>query len=288
MKRKVLLLGANGQLGQDLRKAAQAAFDVVPCTHADLELKDAAAVRATIERVRPAICINTAAFLNVDLCETEWREAFAVNAFAVKSLAESCREFGVTLVQISTDYVFDGTKGAPYTEDDAPAPLNMYGLSKLMGEYFVRMAMTNYFIVRSSGLYGVAKSSVKGTNIVESFLRFGKEGKANVVTDQTVNPTATHDLAAAICRLLATDRYGVYHATNEGACTWFEFAQRVYALAGMTVAMQPIAAAQLQRKAHRPNYSVLANDKLAQATDHRLPPWGAALKTYMEMRGTHA
>ncbi|MBI2082683.1 MAG: dTDP-4-dehydrorhamnose reductase [Deltaproteobacteria bacterium] len=281
-QKKILLLGANGQLGQDLLKVAPASFKMIPMTHADLELKDYSAVQKAVRELKPDFVINTAAFLNVDKCEEEWREAFEVNAFAVKNLAETCRDQNAVLVSISTDYVFDGKKGLPYTEEDLPNPLNNYGLSKLLGEYFVQMIAPRHFIVRSSGLYGLSKSSVKGTNIVELFLKKGREGKVSVVTDQIVNPTYTKDLATGIFPLLQTEAFGLYHLTNSGLCSWMDFAEEIFRQRKMEVQVQPISYQDYRRPAVRPPYSVLESKRLNSLGLPNLRPWKEALQAYLK------
>lgn len=256
----VVIIGANGQLGSDLLRTVSSDVRLVPLTHADLELKDAVAVRQKLAEIKPDIVINTAAFLNVDLCEERWQDAFAVNAYAVRDLAQICQELNACLIQISTDYVFDGKKKAPYTKEDLPNPLNVYGLSKLMGEYFVRMYAERHLIIRSAGLYGKAKSSVKGTNIVEIFRQKGREGKISLVVDQVVNPTYTKDLAEGIWSLIQKEACGTYHVTNKGQCTWQDFAKRIFEQEKLDVTIKSVSFADYKRKAKRPQNSVLVSD----------------------------
>jgi dTDP-4-dehydrorhamnose reductase len=234
---KIVLIGANGQLGSDLVKALRG-FDVVGLTHADLEVCDGEAVRKMVGGLRPDLVINTSAFHRVDECEDAPEKALAVNAVAVRELARICADAGCALVHMSTDYVFGGSPRQPeepYDEDDAPSPLNVYGVSKLAGEYFVRYLCPKHFLVRSTGLYGVVGSSGKGGNFVETMVRLAREGKPiRVVDDQVLTPTYTRELAAKIAELVQTDAYGLYHVTNSGRCSWYEFAGRIFELMGLT------------------------------------------------------
>jgi dTDP-4-dehydrorhamnose reductase len=187
---------------------------------------------------------------------------------------------------MSTDYVFGGEKRAPYTEDDAPNPLNVYGVSKLAGEYFVRALCPKHFIVRTSGLYGVAGSSGKGGNFVETMIRLAKEGKPiRVVTDQVLTPTYTRDLAHKIKELLQTEAYGVYHITNSGQCSWYEFAAKIFELLSLKPDFGPTTSAEFGAKAKRPAYSVLAHGRLAQLGLDDLRSWPEALAAYLEEKG---
>ena len=179
---RVAVIGANGQLGSDLVKALPP-HEVVPLTHGDLEVADGEAVRAALERHRPQVVVNTAAFHKVETCEREPMRAFEVNALGARNLALACREVGCALVQLSTDYVFDGAQRAPYLESDTPRPVNAYGVSKLAGEHFLRHVWDRHYIVRSSGLFGAAGSSGKGGNFVETMLRLGREKGEAAVAD---------------------------------------------------------------------------------------------------------
>jgi len=198
----IVLIGANGQLGSDLARVIVAqGHDLTPLTHADIEVTDQRSVEAAFARHHPDVVINTAAFHRVDVCEKEVEKAFAVNVCGVHNLALSCRAHGAALVHISTDYVFGGddTRDEPYVESDLPAPVNMYGVSKLAGEHAVRYILDRYYIFRVAGLYGVAGSSGKGGNFVELMLRLAHEGKdIHVVDDQRTTPTYTLDLARQI------------------------------------------------------------------------------------------
>ena len=283
---RVLLIGANGQLGSDLRLAL-AGPGLVPLTREGLDVTDTAAVERVLGAVRPDWVVSTAAYHRVDDIESDPRAAFAVNAVAVHHLARAAARLDARLVHFSTDYVFGGAGDGPHAEEAPPAPLSAYGVSKLAGELAVRNASARHVVVRSSGLYGAAGSSGKGGNFVETMLRLAREGKpVRVVDDQITTPTYTADLAAAVARLLAVDPPGgVYHLTNAGACTWFEFARRIFSIAGLAVDVAPITSEALAAPARRPRNSVLANHRLGALGLTPLRPWPEALRAYLAARG---
>jgi dTDP-4-dehydrorhamnose reductase len=286
----ILLVGAGGQLASDLVKALPAAA-LVPLKRADLDVTDPAAVERALDAYAPAWVINTAAFHRVDDIEKdeggEAQRAFAVNAVATWRLATACARRGARLLHLSTDYVFGGGPPGPYAEDATPAPLSVYGASKLAGEHLVRQAGAHHVIVRSSGLYGVAGSAGKGGNFVETMLRLAGEGKAiRVVDDQVSAPTYTADLADAIARLVHADPPGgVYHLTNAGECSWFEFARRIFALTGRAAQLSPTTSAEYRAPARRPSHSVLRNARAAALGLPPLRPWPEALEAYLRAKG---
>jgi len=281
---RALLIGASGQLGSDLLKVLPPS-DTIPLTHQQLDVCDHAAVRQAMERYRPDAVINTSAFHKVDLCEDEVDRPFAVNALAVRHLAVLARELDFVLVHFSTDYVFSGNKGRAYNEDDAPGPLNVYGISKLAGEYFVRALCPRYFLVRTSGLYGVAGASGKGGNFVETMLRLARQGSPmRVVNDQVLSPTYTRDLADKVVELIGTGQFGLYHVTNSGSCSWYNFARTIFALAHLGVEVQPVTSEQFGARARRPAYSVLANRNLRRLGLSPMRPWRQALEDYIRTK----
>jgi dTDP-4-dehydrorhamnose reductase len=284
--RRVLLLGARGQLGTDLA-ARLAGADLVAPARAELDVTDPAAVEAAVAAARPAVVINTTAAHRVDDIERDPAPAFAVNAVAAHHLARIAARHGARLVHFSTDYVFGGAGPGPYAEDAPPAPLNAYGVSKLAGERLVLNADPAHLVIRTSGLYGVAGSSGKGGNFVETMLRLAREGRPiRVVADQILAPTYTADLAEAVLRLLALDPPGgVYHLTNSGACSWLEFARRIFALAGLAPDLRGISSAEWGAPARRPANSVLANARAARLGLPPLRPWQDALAAYLAARG---
>ncbi|MBI3456865.1 MAG: dTDP-4-dehydrorhamnose reductase [Candidatus Rokubacteria bacterium] len=279
---RILLIGANGQLGADLAGVLKGPR-LVALTRRDLDVGDPAAVERTLTEVAPAVVINTAAYHRVDDIEADPRPAFLVNAVAVHHLARTCERHGARLVHFSTDYVFGGAGPGPFTEDAPPAPLNAYGASKLAGEQCVQIAGPRHLVIRSSGLYGVAGSSGKGGNFVETMLRLAREGKPiRVVDDQILSPTYTLDLADAVARLLAADPPGgIYHLTNSGACSWFEFARRIFELCGLRPELLPTTSAAFRTPARRPANSALVNARPAALGLAPLRPWPDALRAYL-------
>ncbi|MFC2106164.1 dTDP-4-dehydrorhamnose reductase [Candidatus Bipolaricaulota bacterium] len=282
---RVALIGASGQLGTDLVEILMN-WDLIPLTHADLDICDFVYTRKVLEDAKPDIVINAAAFAHVDECEEEVSRAFWVNAFAVRNLAKICADVDCALLHISTNYVFDGRKGAPYTEDDLPNPVSVYGMSKLAGECFVRSNCPKHFVVRTSGLYGIAGSRIKGGNFVETMISLANTARpVRVVNDQVLTPTYTKDLAKKLEELVQMKAYGLYHITNSGECSWYEFAQAIFETLAMKVNLEPITSAECNAKARRPLYSALAHEGLRKVGLDELRPWAEALKDYIARRG---
>ncbi len=281
---RVAVIGATGQLGSDVVEAFRDA-DVTGLAHDDLELGDPDAIAATIERLRPAIVVNAAAFHNVPRCENEPAAAYALNAIAPRHLARCCAAAGARLVHVSTDYVFDGTKGAPYVETDRPNPLNVYAASKLAGEYGVLNDGGNHQVVRSSGLYGVRPCRAKGGNFIDTMFKLARERpEVRVVDDEVLTPTFTADLAAQIRALALEGPPGLYHATNQGSCSWYEFARAICDLGGVATPLHRTTVKEFASPVKRPFYSVLDNAALRAAGLDRMRPWRAALEDYMRRR----
>lgn len=279
---RIILTGARGQLGMSLRKAL-VAENLSALSHQDLDIRDAAQVRNMTRRLRPDVVINTAAIRKPDECEKEPERAFATNALGTRNLALACAEIGSTLLQVSTDSVFDGCKTSPYLEDDDPNPINVYGVSKLAGEFFVRNTLEKYYIVRSTGFFGGANSSGRAGNFVLTMLRQASEGKeSRVVTDQYVSPTYTMDLARKIAWLIKTEVYGVYHVTNSGACSWYEFAQAIFEKAEVDADLIPTTTKILELPSRRLRYAVLGHGRLQNLEADDLPPWQDALERYLD------
>ncbi len=283
---KLLLLGARGQLGRDLLAAAQAAgHEALPRDHKELEIRDAASPEALIAALRPDAVVSTAAFHHVETCERRPEEAFATNAFGVLNLARACQRHDAALMHFSTDYVFDGQQRTPYTESDRPRPLNAYGMSKLAGEYLLAANCERHFIVRTTGLYGLAGSAGKGGNFVETMLKKAAAGEPiRVVRDQVLTPTYTVDLAAKVMELLPSRRFGLYHATSEGQCSWFDFAAKIFSLSGLHPDLQPVDSSAFASPVRRPAFSVLAKNALRAAGLVPMPPWEDALARYLQSR----
>ena len=282
---KILLIGANGQLGSDLEKALGGrGHQVVPSRHSELDVTDAAGIKSVLGSVQPDAVINTSAFHKVEECERKPELAFAVNAIAPLNLARSCSQLGALFVHFSTDYVFDGAKPAPYLETDLPAPLNMYGVSKAAGEHLIASNIERCFVVRTCGLYGVRGSSGKGGNFVETMLRKALAGESiRVVNDQVLTPTFTEDLAEAVCQLMETQNYGLYHASCEGWCSWYEFARTIFELEGIDADLSPIETRETASTVKRPPYSVMSKQRLRQV-GIELPFWKDSLARYLKAR----
>lgn len=285
--RHAVIIGSNGQLGTDLAPAL-ADFRVTGLTHADLDVTDAARARDVLARLVPQVVINTSAYHKVDVCEDEPGASFAVNASGAYGLARLAAELDFTLVHFSSDYVFSGAGSRPWRETDLAEPVSVYGASKLAGEVLVRAYAPRHYVIRTTGLYGVAGASGKGGNFVETMLRLGKAGPVRVVDDQVMTPTATADLAAAVAALLRREAevaYGLYHVTSGGQCSWYHFAKTIFEQAGLTVDLTPITTAESGSKARRPAFSVLDHGKWMAAGFAELRPWSAALADYLRAKG---
>ncbi len=285
---KTLLIGADGQLGTDIVKVYPL-DELVPLTIQDLDVRDYDGVRRQFREYAPDVVINTSAYHRVDECEDYPERAVEVNALAVRNMALVCKEIDAILVHFSTDYVFDGEAAKPYTEEDAPRPLSAYAISKLAGELFIRYLHEKHFILRLCGLYGVVGSLEKGTNFVETMLKLAKEGKdIKVVSDQTLTPTYTGVLAPRIKALIETKKFGLYHMTCEGECSWYEFAEAIFELSGVKANLSPTTSDVYKQPAKRPRYSVLENANLKVIPSvSPMPHWRDALREYLEERKTY-
>jgi dTDP-4-dehydrorhamnose reductase len=287
---RVLLLGANGQLGSDIIRARQEHFDaidLVPLYRKDVDVSDPGAIGAVLAAHTFDGLINCTSYHKTDEVEKEASKAVAVNAHAPQHLASVCKAKGAFFVHISTDYVFGGESSKPYSESDAPAPLNVYGASKLLGEALVRREWAaNSLIARVASLFGVAGASGKGGNFVETILRRAREtGEVRVVDDVRMSPTSTADAAQAILSLLAKHAHpGIYHVVNSGDATWFEFAREIIRRAGVPAQAIPISSDQFPTVAVRPRYSVLDNRKTGSVVG-LLPDWEDALDRYLKEKG---
>lgn len=276
---KVAVIGANGALGSDLMRVLKAP---VPGYHKDFDIVDYDATREWLAQSGVKAVVNTAAFHRVPDCETEYAAAFEVNVIGVRNLARACAELDMHLCHISTDYVFDGSKGKPYREDDPPAPLSIYAISKLAGEYALAAYGDNWSVVRSCGLYGKVPTRAKGGNFINAMIRLGTDrDKVTVVNDETVCPTYTYDLAVAIDRLLAANGQGIFHINQSGQTTWYDFAKVIFETKKLPAAIEPISASAFQSAVQRPNYSILDNGKFEALTKHRMPEWQDALTRHL-------
>ena len=273
----ILVAGSKGMLGHDLLTLfGENARGV---RREDMDITSPAAVRRVLLALKPRIVINAMAYTDVDGSEKLPEPAFRVNGEGVKHLAEVTAEIGAKLVHVSTDYVFDGTKGSPYLEEDPTNPLSIYGKSKLAGEENARLN-PDHLVVRTQWLYGL-----HGRNFVETMLRLAKEKQElDIVNDQIGSPTWTVSLARAIKALIDNDCRGFYHAVNSGSCTWFDFAGAIFAEKGINIKLRPIASRELGRPAPRPLFSVLDCGKLLRDTGLNMEGWRDALIKYLKER----
>jgi len=281
---QIAVIGANGQLGSDVVEAfTRKGDEVIPFAHSDIELSDIDSVSTRLQELRPHIVVNTAAMHHVENCEREPQKAFAVNGLGVRNLSLVARDIGATLMHVSTDYVFDGAKASPYEESDVPNPLNVYGNTKLAGEYFVRSTVEKHFVVRTSAIYGRSPCRAKGgLNFIELMLKLAKErGEVRVVDSEFVTPTSTAELARQMVSLSRSDFYGLYHATAEGSCSWYEFAREIFAVTGTRVNLKAAAPNEFPAKVPRPKYSVLENRELKNHGSNIFRPWQDGIREYL-------
>jgi dTDP-4-dehydrorhamnose reductase len=288
---KVAVIGSNGQLGSDLVRAFRSHGDEVRgVTHAEMELADLDSVSAVLQQARPDVVVNTAAMHHVENCEREPEKAFAVNGLGARNLAAVSRHTGAVLVHVSTDYVFDGAKGKPYVETDAPMPLNVYGNTKLSAEYFVRSTTEKHFVLRVSAIYGENPCRAKGgLNFVELMLKLARErGAVKVVDSEFVTPTPTREIAKQIVALSRSDAYGLYHATAEGSCSWYEFAREIFSRTNTKVDLTVAGPNEFPAKVPRPRYSVLENQALKERGLNVFEPWQKGLQAYLDRKLTES
>ncbi|MBP1712480.1 MAG: dTDP-4-dehydrorhamnose reductase [Deltaproteobacteria bacterium] len=278
---KALVLGARGMLGQDLVKILAPEYEIIPWDLAEIDITREKETLEKIVKVRPQVIINCAAYTNVDQCETHRDQAFLVNAEGTKHVALASYTVKARFVHLSTDYVFDGTASIPYREDNSPNPMSVYGQSKLQGEIYVRKIGGDHLIIRTAWLYGP-----RGKNFVEAILSQAAEGKQiRVVNDQQGSPTFTRDLSQAIKGLLPITEQGIFHLTNSGSCTWFEFALHILEESGFKGnEVRPISSKELGRPAKRPAYSILDNSRYEQISENKMRSWQEALKEYFNSR----
>ena len=277
---KVLLLGARGMLGKDLDPILSAKNQVLGRDIDDFDITDQERVQKEFAALRPQVVVNTAAYTDVDGCESRRELAFSVNAEGARNIALGCAAIRAKMIHLSTDYVFDGSSRIPYREEDLPHPLNVYGSSKLRGEGYVQEILKNYLIIRSEWLYGRY-----GKNFVDTILRkAAQQEELRVVDDQRGAPTFTKDLSLAIDRLIGIEARGILHVTNSGSCTWYELARQILhekSPANPVVKIIPISSTELARPARRPPYSLMKCQKYEQLTGSKMRPWEEALKEYL-------
>lgn len=286
---RVLITGGAGALGSDLGELLYGSGEVSALPRERLDITDERAVERALAELRPRLVFNCAAFHAVDNCESEEARAFAVNAVAVKRLAERCAAADARLVHLSTNYVFDGRRPEPYGEDDLPAPQSAYAASKLAGEQLALAYAPGALVVRTAGLYGLRGSAVKGGNFVQRVLaRARKEGRLTMVADQRLSPTFTADLAAALVEAVEAGAEGILHLTAGGDCSWLEFTNTMLQLAGLEVPVEPAETVPRPGLAPRPLNGVLARPRADAHGLRPLRPWPEGLRDYMERAGLMA
>jgi dTDP-4-dehydrorhamnose reductase len=281
---KIAVIGANGQLGVDVVQAfCRNGDEVSSLSHSDIELSDADSVSSQLKHLRPQFIVNTAAMHHVENCEKEPAKAFAVNGLGARNLASTAQDIDAAILHISTDYVFDGAKKAPYEESDTPMPLNVYGNTKLAGEYFVRATARKHFVLRTSAVYGTNPCRAKGgLNFVELMLKLAKErGKVRVVDSEFISPTRTTEIASQIVALSRSDAYGLYHGTAEGSCSWYEFAREIFESTKTQVLLEAAGPNDFPAKVARPTYSVLQNRALRNHGLNVFNEWRLGLRDYL-------
>ena len=292
----VLVTGANGQLGQSLQHIAdrwRPGLQFVFCNSQQLDITDPQSIKAAFERYKPDYCINAAAYTAVDKAESEPERAFAINVTAVKQLAEVCKAQHTVLLHVSTDFVFDGTKTTPYTEQDTPNPQSVYGHTKREGELAIQAVLDRYYIIRTSWVY-----SQFGNNFLKTMLRLGSERDSlQVVSDQIGTPTNAVDLAEALCTMVtrlaaatatgaAPAAPGIYNYSNEGQCSWYEFAKKIFEIHKIKIDLHPIPTSSYPTPAKRPKYSVLDKTMLKDVFGLKISDWQESLKFYTDKNDT--
>ena len=276
---KILITGSKGQLGLELTKQLEKEkkYEIIATDRDELNIIDINSVNEFLLNNKPDVVINCAAHTAVDLCETDVENAYKINAVGPRNLAIVCEKIGAKLVQVSTDYVFDGNGTRPYREDDTTCPNSIYGTSKLMGENFVREFCSRSFVVRTAWLYG------EGNNFVRTMLKLAEtNSELNVVNDQFGSPTSTVDLAKAIIDLMNTEHYGVYHGTCEGQCSWYDFAKKIFEIKNIDIKVNPVTSEEFKRPAPRPAYSVLDNFMLKLVGLNSFRTWEKSLEEYLD------
>lgn len=281
---KIAVIGSTGQFGTDLMEILSKDHEVVGLNHQDIEIADYNSC-LILKQSRPDVIINTAAFHKTDQCEKEPLKTFSVNALGARNIAFISKEIDSTVVFVSTDYVFDGFKNEPYTEDDTPCPLNTYGISKLAAEYFIRQN-PKYYIIRIASVFGVAGASGKGGNFVETMITKAKNNeKIKVVDDMWMSPTYTKDAAVVLKGILDSQLpFGVYHATNNGYCSWYEFAEEIFRILELNPDLNPVKADPNYGLARRPRFSALRSVRLS-GYDLESRDWKEALCAYLFEKG---
>ena len=282
---KIAVIGADGQLGTDICAAVdKAGFELIRLTIEHIDVSKMESVSTVLKEINPQLVINTAAYHHVEQCEDNPVKAFEVNAVGARNLALVCNDVDAALMHISTDYVFDGKKRAPYVETDKPMPLNVYANTKLSGEHFVEAIAKKYYVLRVSGIYGKAPCIGKGgMNFVELMVKLSREREeVRVVDNEFLTPTSTLEIANQVVKMIESNaKYGLYHATAEGSCSWYEFAKEIFEITKPNIKFNKAAPGEFAVKVNRPEYSVLENKFLKDQGINVMRHWKEGLRTYL-------
>jgi dTDP-4-dehydrorhamnose reductase len=286
---KILLTGSKGMLAREFISECRNRKDytIIASDEKECNIADISSIKNAVSSINPQALINCAAYTDVDACEKNREKAFSVNGEGVKNLAQVCRENNITLAHFSTDFIFDGKKKSPYTEEDKPNPINIYGESKLLGEQYLLSSHAEFFLIRTSWMYGNG-----GNSFVEAIIENAdNHPEVSVVDDQVGNPTWTRDIVDITLKLLETEQYGIYNYSNEGECSWYEFACEIIKILQNSenkfhsAKIVPAKSVQLKRDAERPAYSALSKSKIRAAIGIDIPHWRESLKKFL-MGGT--
>src|ERR1043165_3018141 len=279
---KLAIIGANGQLGTDLQEVLASEHDVIALTHADIEITNIDSVKMALSSTKPDIILNTAAYHIVPEAEKFPEKAFQINGTGVLNLAKVCQQLGIRLVHYSTDYVFDGKKQKPYTEEDRPNPLSVYANTKLSGEYFALNYSDKSYVIRVSGIYGKVPCRAKGGNFITTMIKLANEKpEVRVVNDEILTPTPTYDIAKNTATLIKTDAFGLYHMSCEGEVSWYEFAKVIWETLQLKTPLYAASVKDFPLVVKRPFYSVLENKNLNKLGINQMPQWKEALKKFL-------
>jgi len=280
---KLVIIGANGQLGTDLREVLSSEHEVIGLNHSDIEITNADSVKNALSSLKPDLVLNTAAYHIVPEAERFPDRAFHINGTGTLHLANVCQDLNIRLVQYSTDYVFDGKKQKPYTEDDCPNPLNVYANTKLSGEYFALNYSDKSYVIRVSGIYGKVPCRAKGGNFITTMLKLAKEKpEVRVVSDEILTPTPTVHIAKNTAVLIKTEAFGLYHMSCEGEVSWYEFARVIWETLQLETPLYPASVKDFPLVVKRPFYSVLENRNLNSLGINEMPGWKEALRNFLE------
>jgi len=280
---KVAIIGSNGQLGSDLVKEfTQAGNEVIPLNHVDINVEDIQSVSKTLSDLKPEIILNTAAFHVVPKCEEDPVKTFQVNSLGALNLAKVSQELKAVNLYYSTDYVFDGSKMAPYIESDTPNPLNVYASTKLLGEYYTLNYSLNGIVLRVSGIYGKVPCRAKGGNFITTMITAAKEKpEVKVVNDEVLTPTPTEEIAKKTLEIINKNSSGLFHLTCEGQCSWYEFAEVIFKTLKLTTPLSPTSVNSMPMIVKRPTYSVLENQKVKNLEISNMPHWKDSLISFL-------